>query len=123
MKHYSAIADPTIELFNYTSGRWIYNEPQRLAERQLTFNIFQLNRIAAESVGHSDSGVSSTKKLAYGFAKTFLNENENDETALFYMAVNTDQYLGSNAASVYYDKYLSTYPNGQFSAYIKSKLK
>ena len=66
MKHYSSIADPTSELFNYTSGRWIYNEPQRLAERQLTFNIFQLNRIAAESVGHSDSGVSSTKKLAEG---------------------------------------------------------
>ncbi|KAF7180531.1 hypothetical protein CNMCM7691_009822 [Aspergillus felis] len=54
------------DLFSYTSGRWIYNEALRLAERQLFFNVAQLNRIAAASVGRPEQDVSCIRKLAEG---------------------------------------------------------
>ncbi|KAL1978987.1 hypothetical protein VTN96DRAFT_7615 [Rasamsonia emersonii] len=60
------------DLFRYTSGRWIYNEPLRLAERELVFDVPQLKRIAAKSINRSESDVLSIRKLAEGgFNRTF----------------------------------------------------
>ncbi|OBT77466.1 hypothetical protein VF21_05233 [Pseudogymnoascus sp. 05NY08] len=59
------------ELFSYTSGRYLYNEKQRLAERYVEFNIEELKAVAAESVGRKR--VSHMKKLAEGgFNRVFL---------------------------------------------------
>lgn len=38
-------------LFKYTSGRWLFNEAKQLAKRSLKFDMNQLARLAAESVG------------------------------------------------------------------------
>ena len=58
------------ELF-YTSGRYLYNEKLRLAERYVEFNIEALKKIAAESVGRQN--VAHIKKLAEGgFNRVFL---------------------------------------------------
>lgn len=38
------------EMFSYTSGRYLYNEKLRLAERYVEFNIEALQKIAAQSV-------------------------------------------------------------------------
>ncbi|KAG2022009.1 hypothetical protein GB937_004103 [Aspergillus fischeri] len=54
------------DLFNYTSGRWIYNETLRLLERQLFFNVAQLNRIASASIGRPEQDVTCFRKLAEG---------------------------------------------------------
>ncbi|KAF7125333.1 hypothetical protein CNMCM5793_001511 [Aspergillus hiratsukae] len=59
------MGDPS-DLFNYTSGRWIYNEILRLSERQLFFNVSQLNRITAASIGRPEQDVSYIRKLAEG---------------------------------------------------------
>ncbi|KFY76276.1 hypothetical protein V498_09687 [Pseudogymnoascus sp. VKM F-4517 (FW-2822)] len=59
------------ELFSYTSGRYLYNEKLRLAERYVKFNIEALKKIAAESVGRQN--VTHITKLAEGgFNRVFL---------------------------------------------------
>ncbi|KFY58387.1 hypothetical protein V497_04855 [Pseudogymnoascus sp. VKM F-4516 (FW-969)] len=58
-------------MFSYTSGRYVYNEKKRLAERNVEFDIEALKLIAAESVGRQK--VSRMKKLAEGgFNRVFL---------------------------------------------------
>ncbi|EAS27510.1 uncharacterized protein CIMG_10115 [Coccidioides immitis RS] len=54
------------DLFEYTSGRWIYNEPRRLAERHLVFNVDELKKAAATAVGRPVSEIRSIRKLAEG---------------------------------------------------------
>ncbi|CAK1366384.1 unnamed protein product [Cercospora beticola] len=54
------------DLFNYTSGRWLYNEKQRLAERHLKFNIPALLEAAAKSIDRSKKDIKSFRKLAEG---------------------------------------------------------
>ncbi|KAL4966948.1 kinase-like domain-containing protein [Aspergillus stella-maris] len=59
------------DLFAYTSGRYIYNEKFRLAERCVEFNVEALKIAAARSVGRNH--VSRIRKLAEGgFNRAFL---------------------------------------------------
>ncbi|KAF2760915.1 hypothetical protein EJ05DRAFT_434941 [Pseudovirgaria hyperparasitica] len=60
------ITEKDCELFEYTSGRWIFNEHLRLAERQLSFNVKELQKAAAESVNQPFSEVRSFRKFAEG---------------------------------------------------------
>ncbi|KAH6888898.1 kinase-like domain-containing protein [Coprinopsis sp. MPI-PUGE-AT-0042] len=61
------------DLFTYTSGRWVYNEPLRLKERQIIFDVDALCRLAAESVNRPTNSIASFIKLAEGgFNRTFL---------------------------------------------------
>ncbi|CZT02790.1 uncharacterized protein RCO7_05938 [Rhynchosporium graminicola] len=46
--------DDSPDLFHYTSGRWIYNEPLRLKERILHFDVAELKKAAAAAV-HKDA--------------------------------------------------------------------
>lgn len=41
----------TQDFFNYTSGRWIYNESQQLSSRRVEFSVSALKALAANSVG------------------------------------------------------------------------
>ncbi|KAI0631483.1 kinase-like domain-containing protein [Trametes polyzona] len=59
-------------LFNYTSGRWVYNDALRHKERKLVFNVDGLRRLAAESIDQNPADVVSLSKLAEGaFNRTF----------------------------------------------------
>ncbi|KAF8995944.1 protein kinase subdomain-containing protein PKL CAK Fmp29 [Cyathus striatus] len=70
---FSTKAHPHNELFEYTSGRWIFNEALRLEERKHVFNVDGLRRLAAESVNRSPDDIVDLKKLAeYGSNRTFL---------------------------------------------------
>ncbi|KAE8366366.1 kinase-like domain-containing protein [Aspergillus caelatus] len=61
------------ELFEYTSGRWIYNEAVRLAERRRVFDVPELKRLAAESINQGANDVARFEKLAEGgFNRIFL---------------------------------------------------
>ncbi|KAJ6090409.1 kinase-like protein [Penicillium sp. IBT 16267x] len=61
------------ELFEYTSGRWIYNESLRLCERRRVFNVPELKRLAALSVQQREDDVTGFEKLAEGgFNRCFL---------------------------------------------------
>ncbi|KAJ7261751.1 protein kinase subdomain-containing protein PKL/CAK/Fmp29 [Mycena haematopus] len=61
------------DLFDYTSGRWIYNDAVRHAERRRVFNVDGLRRLAAHSVDRSPNDIVDFAKLAEGgFNRTFL---------------------------------------------------
>ena len=59
------------DLFSYTTGRYLYNEHIRLAERYVEFNIGALEAVAVRSVDRKK--VVHTSKLAEGgFNRIFL---------------------------------------------------
>ncbi|KAF4620166.1 hypothetical protein G7Y89_g14650 [Cudoniella acicularis] len=58
--------DDSPNLFQYTSGRWLYNESQQLKERYLYFNVAELKKAAAAAVGKDASKVHRFQKLAEG---------------------------------------------------------
>ncbi|KAJ7066446.1 protein kinase subdomain-containing protein PKL/CAK/Fmp29 [Mycena amicta] len=61
------------DLFNYSSGRWLVNNDLRLAERRREFNVDELCRLAAQSVGRSSRDIDTFAKLAEGgFNRTFI---------------------------------------------------
>ncbi|KAF2156988.1 serine/threonine protein kinase [Myriangium duriaei CBS 260.36] len=79
------VSHPSIEainhpFFNYTSGRWIYNERLRLTERHQTFNVEALMATIAKSVGAHSDDISSLTKIAEGgsfrvFEASFINND------------------------------------------------
>ncbi|KGO64142.1 Aminoglycoside phosphotransferase [Penicillium italicum] len=54
------------DLFEYTSGRFLFNEELRRAERHIQFDVHALAREACHSVGRHINGVTSITKLAEG---------------------------------------------------------
>ncbi|CAO2655038.1 Nn.00g117710.m01.CDS01 [Neocucurbitaria sp. VM-36] len=60
------IEESNREIFEYMSGRWIYNESRRLAERHLAFNIDELKKAAAKAVNRPTSDITSFRKMAEG---------------------------------------------------------
>ncbi|KAH7317928.1 phosphotransferase family protein [Rhexocercosporidium sp. MPI-PUGE-AT-0058] len=60
------INDSTNSFFNYTSGRWLYNEHLRLSEKQLYFNINELCHLVSKSVGLPHTDIVLVTKLAEG---------------------------------------------------------
>ncbi|KAF1846500.1 phosphotransferase family protein [Cucurbitaria berberidis CBS 394.84] len=61
------------ELFEYTSGRWLWNDAQKRSERRRVFNVSELKRIAAAAVNRNVQDVVRFEKLAEGgFNRTFL---------------------------------------------------
>ncbi|CAG7917602.1 unnamed protein product [Penicillium olsonii] len=54
------------DLFEYTSGRFLFNEDLRRAERRIQFDVNALARAACHSVGRHVNDVASITKLAEG---------------------------------------------------------
>lgn len=52
--------------YNYTSGRWLYNEKLRLTERHLVFDVQALIQSIARAVNQSLPAISSFRKVAEG---------------------------------------------------------
>ncbi|KAL6308608.1 protein kinase subdomain-containing protein PKL CAK Fmp29 [Sparassis latifolia] len=70
---FSSMSDSPDDLFNYSSGRWLVNNDLRLAERRREFDVDELCRLAAQSVGRSSQDIDTFVKLAEGgFNRTFL---------------------------------------------------
>lgn len=67
--------------FRYTSGRWLWDEENQLRERVLVFNVEELKRIAAVSVG-AKSCVSITKLVEGGYNKVFRLVMDNGFVAI-----------------------------------------
>jgi hypothetical protein len=72
---------PYEHFFRYTSGRWLWDEVSQLRERMLVFNVQELQRIAAESVG-AQSCVSITKLAEGGYNKVFRLVMDNGSVAI-----------------------------------------
>lgn len=62
------------------------------------------------------------KKLSYGYAKKMTDTPDADELYLFYLALNTEHFLGKNASFTYYSKYAKAFPNGIFIQFVNNKL-
>ena len=56
--------------FRYTSGRWLWDEEKQLRQRYIKFNVGELKRIAAESIG-AKSCVEMSKVGEGGYNKVF----------------------------------------------------
>ncbi|KAL5522368.1 hypothetical protein ACEPAG_8384 [Sanghuangporus baumii] len=70
---FSVMANSHDYLFNYTSGRWAFNDALRHTERRLVFDVEELCRLAAQSVSRSPADIINLSKLAEGgFNRTFL---------------------------------------------------
>ncbi|KAJ4464880.1 protein kinase subdomain-containing protein PKL/CAK/Fmp29 [Lentinula edodes] len=70
---FSSMSDTPNDLFNYSSGRWLVNNDLRVAERRREFDVEELCRLAAQSVGRSSRDIQAFVKLAEGgFNRTFL---------------------------------------------------
>ncbi|KAH6676223.1 kinase-like domain-containing protein, partial [Halenospora varia] len=67
--------------FNYSSGRWLWDEEKQLRERYMKFNVEELKRIAAESIG-AKSCVSMIKLAEGGYNKVFKLVMDNDSVAI-----------------------------------------
>ncbi|KAE8148907.1 phosphotransferase family protein [Aspergillus avenaceus] len=67
-------------LFEYTSGRWIYNENIRLAERRRGFNVDALKSAAVQSLERRDTSIKSLSKLAEGGFNRVLQITLLDDT-------------------------------------------
>ncbi|KAH6881210.1 kinase-like domain-containing protein [Coprinopsis sp. MPI-PUGE-AT-0042] len=65
-RSFSSLSSTESELFNYTSGRWVYNEALRLQERKLVFDVDKFMRLAAKSVDRRLSDIIDFSKLAEG---------------------------------------------------------
>ncbi|KAF1348371.1 kinase-like protein [Lizonia empirigonia] len=76
------IMDHNSELFEYTSGRWIYNENKRLSERYLTFHVNELMKAAATSINKPESDVKSIQKLAEGGLNKIFEISMRDGTSV-----------------------------------------
>ncbi|PPJ57977.1 hypothetical protein CBER1_09408 [Cercospora berteroae] len=60
-------------LFQYTSGKWLYNEKKRFEERKRLFNVFELKRLAANAVSRDVKDIVYFDKLGEGAAnRAFL---------------------------------------------------
>jgi len=69
------------EFFRYTSGRWIWDEEQQLRDRFRRFDVPELQRVAAASVGASKC-ISMTKMAEGSFNKVFRLLMDNGRVAI-----------------------------------------
>jgi len=73
---------PDVEdFFRYTSGRWLWNETERLEERYKRFNISELKRAAARIAG-AQSCSQMTKLAEGGFNKVFKLVMDNNSVVI-----------------------------------------
>ena len=69
------------QFFRYTGGRWLWDEEKELCERYMKFNVEELKRIAAESIG-AKSCVSMIKLAEGGYNKVFKLVMDNGSVAI-----------------------------------------
>jgi hypothetical protein len=62
-------AEHNENLFRYTSGRWLYNEPQQMAQRYIKFDVAALHQVVASVC---NSPVVSMEKKEGLFNKTLM---------------------------------------------------
>ncbi|KAL2076086.1 hypothetical protein VTL71DRAFT_1029 [Oculimacula yallundae] len=77
----TSTTSPYEHFFRYTSGRWLWDEENQLRERVVVFNVQELQRIAAESVG-AQCCVSITKLAEGGYNKVFRLVMDNGSVAI-----------------------------------------
>ncbi|KAG9683763.1 hypothetical protein KCU95_g13446, partial [Aureobasidium melanogenum] len=74
-------SDVNHPFFNYTSGRWLYNEQTRRDERHLVFDARALLQIIVESVNRQIDCVSTFSKIAEGGSYRIFEAVFDDKTA------------------------------------------
>ncbi|GKZ40125.1 phosphotransferase enzyme, partial [Aspergillus brasiliensis] len=75
------MSDTDADLFRYTSGRWLWNEEQKLRDLYTPFNVSELKRIAAHSVG-ADACTTITKLEEGSDCRTFKLEMHNGPSVI-----------------------------------------
>lgn len=81
LRTYHSISDPEVRhLFEYTSGRFLFNEEARLAERYVPFNVGALKYAINRSLGRKDTDRSKIRKWMEGrFCRVMLVDYDDGE--------------------------------------------
>ncbi|KAH7087401.1 kinase-like domain-containing protein [Paraphoma chrysanthemicola] len=79
---YIPSVESTHDLFEYTSGRWIYNEEKRFEERRLGFDVPELKHVAARDINQEVSHVEGLHKLAEGGFNRIFEVRMKDGTSI-----------------------------------------
>ncbi|KAM5470689.1 Phosphotransferase enzyme [Microsporum audouinii] len=69
------------KFFRYTSGRWVWDEEKQLKDRFAPFNVMELQRIAAGSIG-ANKCISMMKLAEGSYNKTFYLIMDNGSTVI-----------------------------------------
>ncbi|KAL4812746.1 kinase-like domain-containing protein [Aspergillus spinulosporus] len=77
----SSAQQSSADFFEYTSGRWLWDEEQQLRDRFSPFDVPELQKVAASSVGASKC-VGITKLAEGSFNKTFKLTMDNGMNAI-----------------------------------------
>ncbi|CAG7970391.1 unnamed protein product [Penicillium salamii] len=93
------------DLFEYTSGRFLFNEEIRRAERHIQFDVDALGRAACDSVGRHINDIASITKLAEGGFNRVLQVTFDDGYAIlarlpYKMTVPKHYTVASEAATL-----------------------
>ncbi|PWY75793.1 phosphotransferase family protein [Aspergillus eucalypticola CBS 122712] len=75
------MSDSETDLFQYTSGRWLWNEERQLKNRYTPFNVPELKRIAAHSIG-AGTCTAITKLGEGNYNKCFRLEMDNGSSMI-----------------------------------------
>lgn len=67
--------------------------------------------------------VTSVKSLAYFYTRSKASSYSGKEAFLFYQAINTENFLGATSSRSAYRDYLKQFPTGEYSNFVKLKLK
>lgn len=79
--HLDETNEPNKDFFHYTSGRWLWDEENQLQERHKKFNVEELKKIAAQSVG-AETCLSMVKIGEGGSNRAFRLVFDNGRTAI-----------------------------------------
>ncbi|KXS93792.1 hypothetical protein AC579_10484 [Pseudocercospora musae] len=90
--------DDREDFFRFTSGRWLWNEEERLRERYRPFNVDALKDIAV-SVSGSQACVKMCKLAEGGFNKVFRLTMDNDSTLIARIPNQTSETVSYSLAS------------------------
>lgn len=78
----STSIDPSVaEFFQYTSGRWLWDEEKQLQDRFTPFNVAELQNVAAKSIGATKC-VAMIKLAEGSFNKTFRLTMDDGSTVI-----------------------------------------
>ncbi|RDH30340.1 hypothetical protein BDQ94DRAFT_161390 [Aspergillus welwitschiae] len=82
------MADSDTDLFQYTAGRWLWNEEKQPRNRYTPSNVSELKRIAAHSIG-ADTCTAIMKLAEGNYNKCFRLEMDNASTARTILGIPT----------------------------------
>ena len=98
-----------------------YKDVNELNHLEMDLPVYNRARywLIAKVISKTESG--GIKKMAYAYAKKMQKFMEKDDEFSFYLALAMEQYLGKEAAGIFYAQYRNKFPAGKHIAFVNEK--